>query len=79
MMITISLYILEVSLHRRLYEVIFFRSATNKIIHFLFKKYLSVISAVSEIQSFALSDSQAFGSTNAGIHSGAVVFLSAIF
>ncbi len=36
------------------------------------KKMSPFFSAVSEIQSFALSDSQAFGSTKAGIHSGAL-------
>ena len=35
------------------------------------KKISPFFSAVSEIQSFALSDSQAFGSTKAGIHTGA--------
>ena len=38
------------------------------------KNISPLFSAVSEIQSFALSDSQAFGSTNAGIHSGVVGF-----
>lgn len=36
------------------------------------KSISPVFSAVTELQSFALSDSQAFGSTNAGIHSGAI-------